>query len=170
MDDSKERTVLVVDDEPDIRFYLKTILENAGFGVMLASNGKQALDRVKERKPDVISLDLVMPRMSGLKFYQYLQKNPEKADIPCVILSAHGKDDFGSKDLARLQAEGADRPVYYLEKPVKPSVYVNTIREAMGLSALTDDSQERESLIMQLQDKMKDADTERLKKALRALA
>jgi len=169
MDDSKERTVLVVDDEPDIRFYLKTILENAGFGVMLASNGKQALDRVKERKPDVISLDLVMPRMSGLKFYQYLQKNPEKADIPCVILSAHGKDDFGSKDLARLQAEGADRPVYYLEKPVKPSVYVNTIREAMGLSALTDDSQERESLIMQLQDKMKDADTARLKEALRAL-
>ena len=169
MEDSRERTVLVVDDEPDIRFYLKTILENAGFAVMLASNGKQALDRVKEKKPDVISLDLVMPRMSGLKFYQYLKKNPEKADIPCVILSAHGKDDFGSKDLARLQTEGADRPVYYLEKPVKPSVYVNTIREAMGLPAVADDSQERESLIMQLQDKMKNADTSRLKEALRAL-
>jgi CheY-like chemotaxis protein len=70
MDDSRGKTVLVVDDEPDIQFYLKTILENAGFDVMVASNGKQALDRVKDRKPDVISLDLVMPKMSGLKFYQ----------------------------------------------------------------------------------------------------
>jgi len=170
MDDARGKTVLVVDDEPDIQFYLKTILQNAGFDVMVASNGKQALDRVKEKKPDVISLDLVMPRMSGLKFYQYLQKNPEKADIPCVIVTAHGKDDFGSKDLSRLQEEGANRPLYYLEKPVKPSVYVNTIREAMGLSAVTDDSEERQSLLMQLQDKMKDADTERLKEALRALA
>ena len=170
MDAARGKMVLVVDDEPDIQFYLKTILQNAGFDVMVASTGKQALDRVKERKPDVISLDLVMPRMSGLKFYQYLQKNPEKADIPCVIVTAHGKDDFGSKDLSRLQEEGANRPLYYLEKPVKPSVYVNTIREAMGLSAVTDDSEERQSLLMQLQDKMKDADTERLKKALRALA
>jgi len=169
MDDSRGKTVLVVDDEPDIQFYLKTILENAGFDVMVASNGKQALDRVKDRKPDVISLDLVMPKMSGLKFYQYLQKNPEKADIPCVIVTAHGKDDFGSKDLSRLQEEGAGQPLYYLEKPVKPSVYVNTIREAMGLSAVTDDSEERESLLIQLQDKMKNADTERLKEALRAL-
>ena len=170
MDAARGKMVLVVDDEPDIQFYLKTILQNAGFDVMVASNGKQALDRVKERKPDVISLDLVMPRMSGLKFYQYLQKNPEKADIPCVIVTAHGKDDFGSKDLSRLQEEWANRPLYYLEKPVKPSVYVNTIREAMGLSAVTDDSEERQSLLMQLQDRMKDADTERLKDALRALA
>lgn len=169
MDDTKGKTVLVVDDEPDIQFYLKTVLNEAGFDVMVAGNGKQALERVKEKKPDVISLDLVMPRMSGLKFFRYIQKNPERTDIPCVVVTAHGKDDFGSKDLVKLQAEAITAPIYYLEKPVKPSVYVNTIRKAIGLPAIAEDSDDRQSLMIRLQDKIKAADPEKLKEALNAL-
>jgi CheY-like chemotaxis protein len=71
MADKIGKSVLVIDDEPDVRLFLKTVLEDAGFDVMLAANGKEALERVTEKKPDVISLDLVMPKMSGLKFYKY---------------------------------------------------------------------------------------------------
>jgi CheY-like chemotaxis protein len=67
MDDIKNKTVLIVDDEPDIRLFLKTVLEDAGFNVMTANNGKHALERIKECKPDLISLDLVMPKMGGGK-------------------------------------------------------------------------------------------------------
>jgi len=169
MDDAKGKTVLVVDDEPDIQFYLKTILENANFNVMVAGNGKQALDRVKDKKPDVISLDLIMPRMSGLKFFQYLQKNKDMVDIPFVIVTAHGKDDFGSKDLAKLQSTEATCPRYYLEKPVKPSTYLNTIRKAIGLPAISDESIERESLLIQLQDKIRSANIDKLTDALKVL-
>jgi CheY-like chemotaxis protein len=80
MGDESKKTVLVVDDEPDVRLFLQTILENGGYDVMLASHGKQALERMTEKKPDVISLDLVMPKMSGLKFYRYIQKNKDRRE------------------------------------------------------------------------------------------
>jgi len=76
------KLVLVIDDEPDLRLFIKTVLEDAGFEVAVAGNGKEALERMTEKKPDVISLDLVMPKMSGLKFYRYIQKNKDRSGIP----------------------------------------------------------------------------------------
>ncbi|MEW6443812.1 MAG: response regulator [bacterium] len=137
MAEKNGKTVLVVDDEPDVRLFLRTVLEDAGFDVMLAANGKEALERVTEKKPDVISLDLVMPKMSGLKFYKYIQKNPDRADIPVVVITAHARDEFGKGDLAKIEAV---RPqagrMRVLEKPVQPEAYANAIREAAGLEAL----------------------------------
>ncbi|RJP55397.1 MAG: response regulator, partial [Deltaproteobacteria bacterium] len=95
MDDIKNKTVLIVDDEPDIRLFLKTVLEDAGFNVMTANNGKHALERIKECKPDLISLDLVMPKMGGVKLLSYLQKNPEWAKIPFIVVTAHAHDELG---------------------------------------------------------------------------
>ena len=77
MEDVRGKTVLVVDDEPNVRMYLQAVLEDAGLNVQTAANGNQALDRMTEKKPDVISLDLVMPKMSGLKFFKYIQKNKD---------------------------------------------------------------------------------------------
>ncbi len=79
MEDVRGKTVLVVDDEPNVRLYLQTVLEDSGFEVQTAANGHQALDRMTEKKPDVISLDLVMPKMSGLNFFKYIQKNKEQS-------------------------------------------------------------------------------------------
>ena len=93
MDDARGKTVLVVDDEPDIQFYLKTILQNAGFDVMVASNGKQALDRVKEKKPDLITLDISMPGKSGIKFYREVKGDPDLSNIPVLVIT--GVTGFG---------------------------------------------------------------------------
>jgi len=160
MSESEKRSVLVVDDEPDVRLFLKTILEDAGFEVSEAANGKQALDRVKERRPDVISLDLVMPKMSGLKFYRYLKKDEAKRGIPFVVVTAHGKDEFGAKDLSMLQKEAKNEPVFFLEKPVKPAEYIGLVRRALGLEGLRREAAE----------KLLSANEEKLQKVLKNLA
>ena len=77
----EERTILVVDDEPDVRRYLQTILEDAGFNVVTASDGEEALQIIRRKKPDFISLDLVMPRKSGHRLLFELRKDREWARI-----------------------------------------------------------------------------------------
>ncbi|MFH2205000.1 MAG: response regulator [Elusimicrobiota bacterium] len=166
MSDTSDKTILIVDDEPDVQLYLRTILEDAGFDVMVASNGKQALERMTEKKPDAISLDLVMPKMSGLKFYRYIQKNKDRKDIPVVVVTAHGKDEFGSDSLRELQQEAKNNPITFLEKPVKPPAYISAIRKSLGLPT----SGEEHGLREQIQDRLKTADDKKLKKVLKLLS
>jgi CheY-like chemotaxis protein len=169
MNEQKGKTVLVVDDEPDVRFYLQTILEDAGFEVLLAANGREALDILEENEPDVISLDLVMPKTTGLKFFLHLQKTKDKAEIPIVVVTAHGKDEFGQKYLEQLQAEPRRCELFYLEKPVKPAIYLNTIRKALGLPVEKEEDGEQATLRKQLRDKINAGDKETLLKVLKAL-
>ncbi|MGD8412689.1 MAG: response regulator [Candidatus Latescibacterota bacterium] len=171
MVEKAKKTVLVVDDEPDIRLYMKTVLENAGFDVSVAANGKEALDRMTEKKPDVISLDLVMPKMSGLKFYRYIQKNKDRADVPVVVVTAHAKDEFGKADLEKIRAaKTGDGKMVVVEKPIDPVDYVNAIRRALGMDELASEAtSEKDVLRVKLKEKMKTADREALENALRIL-
>lgn len=134
MSKADEKTILVVDDEPDIRIYLKTLLEDEGFNVMTAADGDEALQRIKEKKPDFISLDLVMPRKSGIKLYYELRRNKEWSKIPVVIVTAHARDEIGKKDLKELfDGKVISGPKVYLEKPVKPQDFVNLIKKSSEL-------------------------------------
>ena len=171
MADNIGKTVLVVDDEPNLRLYLQTLLEDAGFDVALAANGKEALDRMTEKKPDVISLDLVMPKMSGLKFYKYIQKNKDRAGIPVVVVTAHAKDEFGEGDLAKLTAAKSKAgTILVVEKPIKPLPYINTIRTALGMDEIaSEETGEKDVLKVQLKEKMKSADRQTLKDVLKIL-
>ena len=171
MTDKIGKTVLVVDDEPDVRLFLQTVLEDAGFDVMAAGNGKEALERMTEKKPDVISLDLVMPKMSGLKFYKYIQKNKDRVDIPVVVITAHAKDEFGKGDLDKIKAVKPEGGVMMvMEKPVQPAAYVNTLLKAMGEEELpSEETGESDVLKVKLKEKMKTADKKTLEDALKIL-
>lgn len=118
------KTVLVVDDESDVRNYLKSALENSGFDVMTANNGFEALEIMKENLPDLISLDLVMPKHSGMKFYREMQKNKEWSKIPVLIVTGHARDELGKVDFDTLMMQG---PGVYLEKPVKPNTFIEKV-------------------------------------------
>ena len=164
----KEKTVLVVDDEPDIQLFLTTVLEDAGFNVMTADNGKHALEKISEQKPDLISLDLVMPKMGGVKLLAYLQKNPEWAKIPFIIVTAHAHDEMGKEDLTKLKAEKIlVGPHSYIEKPIVPSEYIKKVRESLGLNVIG--NSEAEDLRAKLQDKLRTASKEALEQALKTL-
>ena len=169
MSEGKKKTILVVDDEPDIRLFLKTVLEDAGFEVMTADNGKHALERIKEHKPDLISLDLVMPKMRGITLLKYLQKNPEWSKIPFIVVTAHARDELGKEDFLKLKA---DRllvgPHSYIEKPVVPSEYVKKIREGLGLEE--SDVTDTDNLKTKIKDRLQTAKKQKLEETLKVLS
>jgi len=165
----QDKTILVAEDEPDVRYFLQTVLEDAGFNVITAADGEEALARVQEEKPDLISLDLVMPRKSGVKFFQELRKDRDLARIPVLVVTAHARDEMGQRDLEEILADSTmSGPGIYLEKPIKPETYVNNIKRVLGLEVTAES--DAETLKRELQEKMRKADPEALQKALEALS
>ena len=105
------RSILVVDDDPDVRDAIANVLGDEGYGVTSVGNGREALEHLQHRtRPSLILLDMMMPEMDGWSFRQELKKLPELSSIPIVILSAHGN----VRDAA-LALGVAD----YLRKPVQ---------------------------------------------------
>jgi len=166
-----EKTILVVDDEEDVRDYLSTVLEDAGYNVVTAVDGNDAIEKLRQKVPDFISLDLVMPGKSGIKFLYEMRHNPDWAGIPFVIVTAHAHDDLGKEDLDDiLSGKTFSGPSVYLEKPVKPEQYVKFISERLGVEIESDKgSQDEAELRDQLEKMLKGADSDALKKAIRVL-
>jgi CheY-like chemotaxis protein len=134
MSKPEDKTILIVDDEEDIREYLSTVLEDAGFNIVTAVDGEEALKRVETTVPDLISLDLVMPKKSGLKFLYDIRRKQEWRDIPVVVVTAHAHDDLGRKDFEDIfSGKSVAGPSFYLEKPVNPDRYVGLICEKLGI-------------------------------------
>jgi CheY-like chemotaxis protein len=170
----EEKTILVVDDEPDIVIYLKTLLEDEGFKVMTANDGDEALQRVREKKPDFISLDLVMPKKSGIRFFYELRHNKEWSKIPVVIVTAHARDEGVRKEIDDLFAgKTISGPQVYLEKPVKPQDYVNMVKRELGIetSESTESSKPRppEDMKHEIERLLSSANPETLAAALKLL-
>ncbi|HEB85039.1 MAG TPA: response regulator [Bacteroidetes bacterium] len=166
MGGEESKRVLVVDDEEDVRAYLRTALEDAGFRVETACDGFEALEAVKRARPDLISLDLVMPKRSGAKFYRDLQKSPEWREIPVLIVTGHARDELGRADFEELTMSG---PGIYLEKPVRPGNYVRAVRRLLGMEEAGEGEGDPERLRGEVEKRLKDADLDALQKALDAL-
>jgi CheY-like chemotaxis protein len=169
MERADEKIVLVVDDEPDVRNYLRMILEDAGFRVVTAGDGIEALDSIRRQKPDFISLDLIMPRKSGHKLLFELKRDPELKQIPVLIVTAHARTELGKKDLDDIMGDRVMfGPATYLEKPINPSNYVRCVQRALGLP-LSPQMEERVNLKQELQESLEEASPDALRKALAAL-
>ena len=171
-----EKTVLVVDDEKGLRLFLKTALENAGFQVETAADGMEALEKVKANPPDVISLDLVMPKKSGAKFLLELRKDENYKDIPVVLVTAHAKDNLGKKDFDNIMSgETIRSPETYLTKPVSAETYVENIKRALGMKHMKTlvsvgaEESPSKNLKNELKDLIDDADPAKLEEALKLL-
>ena len=129
---NEQKTVLVVDDEEDVIQFLSMALEDGGFNVVTASNAFDALEKMEQTKPDLISLDLVMPKGSGVKLVREMKKKKEWATIPVLIVTGHARDDLGRTDLDELTMSG---PGVYLEKPVKPKEYVRAVKRILHIDS-----------------------------------
>lgn len=111
---------LVVDDSPVIRELISVNLELEGFDVTTAEDGAAALEIVHEVDPHVITLDVMMPRLSGLDTVARLRADPTTAHIPVVIVTGRAQ----ASDISRGEAVGADA---YLTKPFEPSELVDVV-------------------------------------------
>ena len=106
--------ILLVDDEPDFLSVIRMRLSKSGYDVVCAHHGKDALDKLKLKRPDVIISDVMMPVMDGVDLYQEIKKNPETKNIPVIIItvkdkleksfSAVGADAFIAKGPMKLMA------------------------------------------------------------------
>ncbi|MBA2563757.1 MAG: response regulator, partial [Chitinophagaceae bacterium] len=106
--DGKIATILVVDDEESIRSLLNQELSDAGYLIEQANNGKEALEKIRNNRPDLIILDVMMPEMNGFDVAAILKNDPQTMDIPIIILSI-------VQDKSRGYRIGVDR---YLTKPI----------------------------------------------------
>jgi CheY-like chemotaxis protein len=166
---ARDKTVLVVDDEPNVREYLAQILRDAGFNVVTACDGDEALDIIREDRPDFISLDLVMPKKSGHKLLYEIRKDKQLARIPVVIVTAHARDDLGQSDFQDVMENRVmSGPGVYLEKPVKPLDYVRCVQRALGIEE-TEDVEDRIALQEELKQELAKAEPHALRRALESL-
>ena len=100
--------ILLVDDSRSIRHANQLVLEKAGYEVISAEDGESGLQMAREQKPDLILLDLILPKMSGPEVLRHLQAEPETADIPVVVLSS-----LTERNRQKLMDAGAEE---YIEK------------------------------------------------------
>ena len=84
-----QKKILVVDDETDIREFLTDLLEEKGYVVMTADNGGTAMLKVSEERPDLVLLDVSMPKQTGADFYRQFSRKKEFENIPVIIVSGH---------------------------------------------------------------------------------
>jgi two-component system alkaline phosphatase synthesis response regulator PhoP len=169
MERPEDKTILVVDDEPDVRNYLQMILEDAGFRVVTAGDGQEALELIRHDRPDFISLDLIMPRKSGHKLLFELKRDRELARIPVLIVTAHARDELGKKALQEvLDSRVMSGPGTYLEKPVNPNSYVRAIQRALGIET-PPEAEKKGDLKDELQKSLRGASVEAMREALEML-
>ena len=121
----KKKTIMVVDDNPDIITIVRTILEGKGYNVLSAYGGAELLPRLEEQKPDLIILDIMMPQMDGLEALTRLKGAPDTSPIPVILLTAkvQYEDVLGGYKL------GAD---YYITKPFTSTQLINGINLLLG--------------------------------------
>jgi DNA-binding response OmpR family regulator len=117
--------VLVVDDDEVIRQLIAVNLTLEGFEVVTAVDGKDCLEKVVEADPDVITLDVMMPRLDGWVTATQLRRNPQTAGIKVVLITARAQED----DRSRGREIGVDA---YLTKPFDPAEMIRVVRELAG--------------------------------------
>ena len=121
-------TILAVDDEVNARKLLTLLLEREGYRVITAAHGEEALILAKVERPQVILLDIMMPKMSGYDALKRLREDQDTKDIPVIMVTAKGTEH----DIAASFRLGA---VFHLEKPYETKDLVQKIQVAMRLPA-----------------------------------
>jgi CheY-like chemotaxis protein len=122
------KTVLVVDDDPDARDFFITVLEDNGYATVSARDGNEALERIAEGIPDLVTLDVTMPEKSGVGVYRKLRETDEYKGIPVIIITGVS-GDFKQFISTRRQVPP---PEGYLSKPVEADDLAAKVKELLG--------------------------------------
>ncbi len=117
--------LLIVDDEPYNVDYLEQELEECGYEILSAFNGKEALDKIRTVQPDLVLLDLMMPIVDGFAVLSEIKADIELREIPVIIISA----TTDSKSIVKGVKQGADD---YLTKPVDADLLIQKVKEYLG--------------------------------------
>lgn len=127
------KKVVNVEDDADTRTFVTTVLEENGYIPIMAIDGEEGMEKVKKERPDLIILDILMPRESGIKMYHELKMDPSLKGIPVVMLSAISKRTFLRSQVALTEFgdETVPEPQAYLEKPVEPEDLAELLKKIL---------------------------------------
>ncbi len=124
------KKVLTVDDDPDIIAFVKTVLEENNYSPLIARNGEVGLNLAREESPDLVILDVLMPKQSGIRMYRELKADESLKDTPVIILSGIAKRTFlrSQEALTEFGDQPVPEPDLYIEKPVEPDELAEAIK------------------------------------------
>ena len=147
------KTVLVVDDDDNTRRFLTVALEENGYEAVTAADGEEGYEKIVEAKPDLILLDVMMPKKTGFSLFKQIRRQEEFKDIPVIMLTgvagvleedeaqAEG-DTFESpfdslreglrRGIAKMREEGLIRPEQFIDKPIDPEELIEAVRAIIG--------------------------------------
>ena len=120
-------TILVVDDDPDIARFVEVNLRSAGYEVVVAGDGEAALTQASVLRPDLVLLDVMMPKKNGFEVCQLIRANADWQSIKVILLTAKGRD----VDVEKGMAMGADT---YVTKPFATRELVAQVKRMLGLA------------------------------------
>jgi len=121
---SSVKTILIADDDEDLRLLVQVTLENPTYRILTAEDGCQALDSVKQHRPDLLIIDWMMPGLNGCEAVAQLRQNPHTATIPVVMLTAKDGPE-AQEQMDSLALAG------YLTKPFSPLALIKKVRELL---------------------------------------
>ena len=125
------RKVLIVDDEEDVREFVRVALEDDGYDFVTADNGEKAVKKAKSEKPDVIVMDVQMPVMDGFKAFAELRADEATRSIPIIMLTAVAERTgikFDAKDMGEYLGS---EPEAYIDKPIDPDKLRDTVKAVL---------------------------------------
>lgn len=125
MTDDRKKTVLLVEDNEDNLVVYRTILEHVGYAVIEARDGEEGVSRARSEHPDIILMDISIPKMDGWEATERLKGDDATAAIPIIALTAHALEE----DRAKAMRAGCDG---YLAKPVEPRRVVQEVEKFIG--------------------------------------
>jgi len=123
--------ILIVDDEPHIRQMLEETLEELeeqGVELIIAGNGMEALEAIRQKEPDLVFLDVLMPKMNGLEVCNTVKKQLDMKDVHVVLLTAKGQD-YENRRISEVGADGT------ISKPLDPEEVYQVAIDVLGLAS-----------------------------------
>ncbi|MCP4677380.1 MAG: response regulator [Deltaproteobacteria bacterium] len=122
------KKILVIDDEKDMRVYLSTLFKKAGYEVAAAENGEIGIETARNDNPDLITLDVLMPKKSGVRAFREFRSNPGTRDTPIIILTGLTRqEDFFGEEMGGLR-----KPDAIVEKPIDREAFLAVAKEILG--------------------------------------
>ena len=130
----KEKNILVVEDDLHMRIFITTVLETSGYNATASKDGQEGIRKVKEDRPDLIILDVMMPEEGGVSMYRQLKTDNQLRDIPVVMLSGVESKTFlhSLKMMSIGLRDPLPAPEAYVEKPPKAEELLNIVQKLLA--------------------------------------
>lgn len=131
------KKVLIADDEPDVREFVQAVLEEDGYSFLTVGDGEAAVQTAKAEKPDVVILDVQMPKKNGFQVFQDLRQNSATQSIPVIMLTAVSERTGIQFDKDSMGEYFGSEPEAYIDKPIDPV----KLREAVSKLVETEEGE-----------------------------